>query len=286
MNLLRKYAIFCSLIISILGATNLNAKQLDKLVSFADQQFELGNYKLAAMEYNRAIFFGDDRQDLLYLKIAESYFHLQNYPLSLAFFDKSYYASSADSIQSEAILGKSFCFILKDQYMLALAELMNLKDSLPVNQEIKASFYTGLAYFGTTDYPKAEAAFSSCLTTMNKKADVGLINQEFETISKSRKRYNPTTAWFLSLIIPGSGQLYSGEIKEAANSMVLLGGLIYITIRLSVNYSFFEAAITVLPWFQRYYIGGANRAERYAEETYQHKRYNAYLRILQQIDND
>lgn len=286
MNSLQKLGIYCFLIFSLLFAIRSNAQKLDEVVSFADQQFGLGNFKLAATEYNRAAFSGAKGQGLIYLKIAKSYFNLNDYPLSITFFDKSYFASSSDSIQSEAILGKAFCYIVQNQHMQALSELLNLKDSLSADQKITASFYEGIIYFGLDDYQRAEASFSRCLEEMDKKAKIVLIEEEFDAIRKWRKRYNPKTAWFLSLFLPGSGQLYAGEAKEAANSMALLGGLAYITVKLSVKYTFFEAAITVLPWFQRYYLGGANKAEKYAEEAFLHERYNSYRNILSRLEDD
>ncbi|VAW20191.1 hypothetical protein MNBD_BACTEROID01-326 [hydrothermal vent metagenome] len=286
MDLLRRLAIFCCLAISIVSAKQSSAQHLDEVISFAGRQFELGNYQLSAKEYNRAVFFGAGNQDMIYIKIAQCYFNTKDYALSNTFFDKSYFASSSDSIKAEAVLGKAFNNILQGRYMPALTELMNLDTMLCPAQDIKANFYAGIAYFGMNENQQAAESFKACLKYMGQEEKMALMEDEFDAIRKWGERYNPKTAWVLSLIIPGSGQLYAGEVKEAANSMILTGGLLYLSILLSRRYSFFEAVLTVLPWFQRYYLGGAGKAEKYANEAFLRERYNSYRNILNLMEDE
>jgi len=47
-----------------------------------------------------------------------------------------------------------------------------------------------------------------------------------------------------------------------------------------------QAMVAVLPWFQRYYIGGANKAERLALERQKVERNNSYLSIMKFLETE
>lgn len=286
MNWFKKPVVLFLVIISFLSVQSTYCQSLDEIVDFSDKQFADGHFDLAANEYNRALFFGYPAQDQLCLKIAECYFNQNKLEQSARFYDRAYFSTNSDSIKTEAILGKSFSLILEKKFMLALSELINIDSAKIVHQNIKLNFLKGITYFGLNQDDQAEDAFKKCMEGLSQKNDLSNIETEFNRIKRSEKRFNPQTAYILSLFLPGAGQLYSGEYKEAANSAVLLGGLIYVTISMAGKYSFIEAIITILPWFQRYYIGGANKAERLALEKQQVKRNDSYQSILKRLETE
>jgi tetratricopeptide (TPR) repeat protein len=255
-------------------------QSLSEIVDFADQQYKSENFEIAASEYNRAIFFGNSNQDRLFLKIANCYFNLKDFEQSIVFYDKAYFVTQSDSIKNEAILGKSFSLIAENEWMLSLSELMNIDITKYHHQKVKMNFLQGIAYFGLHEDKLAEASFKNCIEDLSPNTETALIEKEFALIMKNEKRFNPKTAWLLSLIVPGSGQLYSKEYKEAANSAILLGGLFYLTVSFATRFSYLEAIVVMLPWFQRYYTGGANKAEKLAKDQQLVMRNNSYLSIL------
>lgn len=285
MNWLAKPAILFLGIINFLVVQSSFCQNLDEIVSFSDQQYEKGNFELAANEYNRALFFGYHEQDRLCLKIANCYFNQNNLEQSAIFYDRAYFSSGSDSIKTEAVLGKSFSLILEKNFVLALSELMNIDSTSIADQNSRLNFLKGIAYFGLNENDLAEEAFKKCVAGFSDRSALLAFEKEFVDLKKSEKRFNPQTAWLMSLFVPGTGQLYSGEYKEAANSAALLGGLIYLTISFATKYSFVEAIVVVLPWFQRYYIGGANKAERLALEKQKSKRNDSYQAIMRRIDS-
>ncbi len=283
MNWLTKPGLTFLAIINFVFIHSSFCQNLDEIVRFSNLQFDKGNFELAANEYNRALFFGYQPQDQLCLKIAKCYLNQNNLEQSAIFFDRAFYSSTSDSIKTEAILGKSFSLILGKDFMYALSELINIDSINSDEQSSRLNFLKGIAYFGLNEDSLAESSFKKCLTELSVK-NYFAIENEFIRLRKIDKRYNPKTAWFLSLIIPGAGQLYSGEIKDAINSATLLGGLIYLTVSFAAKYSIVEAMFIILPWFQRYYIGGANKAERLTLEKQKIKRNRHYKTILQQIE--
>ena len=286
MNWFKKPVRLFLVIINFFFLQSSYGQNLDEIVEFSDQQFAKGNFELAANEYNRALFFGYQAQDQLYLKIANCYFNQNQLEQCSGFYDRAYFSSSSDSIKTEAILGKSFSLILDKNYLLALSELMNIDSAKIKSQDIKFNFLKALAYFGLHQDELSDEAFKKCAKELSADISLSEIETEFDAIKKSEKRYNPHTAWLLSLFVPGTGQLYSGEYKEAANSAVLLGGLLYLTISFAGKYSVFEAIAVVLPWFQRYYMGGANKAEKLTLEKQMAKRYDSYQAIMRLIDTE
>lgn len=258
-------------------------QNLSEIVRFSDQNFAGGNYELAANEYNRALFFGCPEQDQICLKIANCYFKQHKFEQSIQFYDRAYFSSTSDSIKTEAILGKAFSLIIGKNYLMALSELMNVDSAKNSYHDVKLNFLKGIAYFGLHEDESSEKSFKKCLAKLSMEND-SVIDLEFKAIKKSEKRFNPHTAWLLSMILPGTGQFYAGEVMEGFNSSLLLGGLFFSAVLIAEEYSFFIALVTILPWYQRYYMGGANKAERLTMEKQMVKRNDSYQSILRRIE--
>jgi hypothetical protein len=286
MNWLIKRAILFLLIINTLLVQKSFGQTFDEIIKFSDHQFEKGNFELAANEYNRALFFGCPLEDQLCLKIANCYVNINKLDQSTIFFDRAYFSSNSDSLKTEAILGKSYVLILDNKFMLALAELMNIDSTSIPDQYARLHFLNGIAYFALNEDILAQESLEKCVSKWGESNDIHVFENEFAKIKHSEKRFNPRKAWIMSLILPGAGQFYSGEIKEGLNSAALLGGLLYLTVSIAMKYSFLESIAVILPWYQRYYSGGANKAERLALEKQQSKRNEYYRDILKRIELD
>jgi len=284
MNWLTKHAVISLVIINLFSIHLATSQTTYEIVVFSDQQFHNGNFELAANEYNRALFFGYRSPDELCLKIANCYINLNKPTLSAIFFDRAYFSGTTDSIKTEAILGKAFSLILDKQFMLAISELINLDSARIEDQNLRLNFLKGIAYFGLNQDQLAETSLKKCLKKSSNQSNIEAIEKEFTKIQESEKRFNPHTAWLMSLILPGSGQIYAGNYKESANSVLLLGGLVYLATTLAARYSTLEAIVIIFPWFQRYYLGWAGKAEKLTLEKQISKRNKSYQAILRQIE--
>lgn len=87
----------------------------------------------------------------------------------------------------------------------------------------------------------------------------------------------------MSMIIPGLGQLYAGDIKNGLNSLILTGGLFSLGIYSAINNGFLDASLSVIPWFQRYYQGGFNKAQIIAKAKIEKKRYQIFNQLLDEV---
>lgn len=276
-----KPSIIFTLIISLLAYQASKAQSISNIINFADKQFVAGNYENASLEYNRAYFLGYEKRDELLYKIASCYFHQSNYNMAGNFFDKAYHFASTDSIANEAILAKALCMLMNEKYVVALAELYNLNDTQINNQLYQSHLINAIANYQLKNDSASHFAFTQVLKTSNAPDSAfSILDNEFEKIYRYQKRYNPLRAYILSAIIPGSGQVISGNFRDGTNSFILVAALAGISIRIMSLYSFWDAAVAILPWAQRYYIGGMEGAEESAIKKIEAERYNSYLQII------
>jgi putative component of membrane protein insertase Oxa1/YidC/SpoIIIJ protein YidD/TM2 domain-containing membrane protein YozV len=103
------------------------------------------------------------------------------------------------------------------------------------------------------------------------------LNQDFKTfksldasnkvnnlnISKSNR--SPILSSAMSAVLPGSGQIYCGRIKEGINSFVLLGGLT------ALCFVAPEIIVLTAPALGRYYWGGVYHSYLYAKDSNNHQ---------------
>lgn len=269
------------LIISLFISSLLPAQHIRELVQLANLQFERGEYTLAAREYNRALFFDSEEPDVISLQIAHCYANLGQNGLAIDFYNKAFLLSANDSLQNEALLGSAFCYLLQEQFILAINELLNMNAQATLNQKIQYHFLKGLAHYGFADDSMAYAELAHCLALGTAPDSVTiLLADEFQKVFRYQQRYKPQRAYVMSGIVPGSGQLMSGALKDGLNSMLLIGGLYLIALNVARNYSFLDAAIALFPWVQRYYLGGMDKARGLANNKIEEKRYESYLKII------
>ncbi|MCF6240612.1 MAG: DUF5683 domain-containing protein [Bacteroidales bacterium] len=279
MNFIRKPYMLLWMICSFL-TVHLYAQNLEESLSFADKQFELKNYSLALKEYQRVLFFNDGKNlDYIYHQIAKVYFINGYYQDAARNYELAYKTARDDSLKTEFIFKKAACYMLEHKFRLAIFELMNLPDSSDIQYNNRKNFYFAVCYWGLEEFEKSKKYFLSIIPENR----VG--NREKITLlfSKKKKLYrpNPKTAKIMSMILPGSGQIYSGDIKNGLNSMVLTGGFVILGIYMNEYYTFFDAFLTAAPWFMRYYQGGYQKAEQIATQKRAIRRNKTYKAILQ-----
>lgn len=258
---------------------NVSAQSIDETIKFADNQYGELNYKLAIKEYQRALFFSNgDKIEYLYKQIANSNFNIHNYDKAAYYYELSYKTSYNDSLKNELLLKKASCYILNENYDLALLELINFSDSLDIYFENRKNFYYAVIYFGLEDFEVSKSYF---LKIFNDKQL--LEKQQIELIFDKKKNFNnpnPKFAKLISFIVPGSGQLYSGNFKNGLNSLILTSGIAVLGIYIAQYYSVFDAILSTAPWFFRYYVGGAQNSKKIALNKRAKRRDKTYKKIL------
>lgn len=264
----------------ILGcsAQSIHAQTPAETLAFARQQMAEGNEILAAKTYQRLVFFTGDRyREECYGQLAGLFFRQGDMEKSAHFFDLLYHAAHSDSLRYEAVFGKAGALLLLHEHKKCLIELFALPADLPENWARRRWLYLGAAQFGARDFDAAEAALQHLFAP----EDVVSRRQLRDLLDKARRveRKSPKTARVLSMVLPGAGQFYAGDIKNGFNSLLLNALLGYWFVSTAQGYTFFDASFTVMPWFLRYHAGGY----KHVGQILEHEKEDRQRRIFQKI---
>jgi tetratricopeptide (TPR) repeat protein len=280
--------IFCKSIIVWIVCTSFliraNGQSIDETFTLALKQYAEGNYDYASELAQRVTFFDTDYKyipgcDLL---VAKCYMQKKEYALAANFFEKAFSNNTNDSIRTECLFDKASCHLLQREYNFALTELLTIRDKpLQPNTTKKKNLFLAVTYYYLNEFELSKLnllAIDNLDSLETKKID-----QLFLQNDKLTKRYKPKTARIMSLIIPGSGQLYAGDYKNGINSFLLVAAFTYLGYTVVVNGTIADAIISILPWLQRYYYGSSQKAEIICRDKLQYERNKLIQNYLKQL---
>jgi len=273
-SIIRYLSLSVLIVFSHLTSNTLCAQNFDETINIADNQLKYGEVSLALKTYQRALFFSEGRRNLyLFTQIAEISYLKNDYETARNYYGLAYNQTENDTLKTELLFKKASCQMLNGNFQLALIELFSVNDSSDFIQK-RLDFYLGTCYFGLEDFNRALTYFESCVELSDRK--------ELSSLFSGNKLYSPSPkkARIMSMILPGLGQTYSGDLKSGLNSIVLTSGLIALAVHIGKLYSPVDAILAVMPWFQRYYTGGYAKADEIAASKRQLKRNETYTKIL------
>jgi tetratricopeptide (TPR) repeat protein len=252
-----------------------NAQNIEETIEFGNIAFAQKRYEAALAAYNRVFYFSENsvNPEILY-NIGYCYDQVNHQnQLAQQFYDLCFFVGTDDSLKTEAILSKTKSLIAEENYQLALSELYEIDDTKDTIFKNRIEFLKGFIYYQTEDFKKAEEKFLSIAQTENSAKAIKDIFKDEKKFYRPKHR----TAMFLSAFLPGLGQAYAGDYKNALNSFALNITLIGISTYVFYRYSPIDAALNAYPWLQRYYAGGYNKASEIAKAKLNLKR-NDYLK--------
>jgi tetratricopeptide (TPR) repeat protein len=267
------------IIISFLLFQKVSAQTFEETIKFADHQYISGDLSSALKTYHRALFFSESEDNLyLFAQLAHISFLKTDYATATKYYGLAYNQAENDSLRTAFLFQKAACLMLNKDYQFAIIDLLSVDDSDTIIKK-RLDFYLAICHFGLGDFENSKIYFESCIGIRHKK--------ELEELFSEKKLWTPSpkAARIFSMIIPGSGQAYSGDLKSGLNSLILTTGLIALGINIGVNYHFIDAVATVLPWYQRYYMGGIGKAEEIAISRRQARRNKSYAEVLKLVDD-
>ncbi len=262
---------------------NLYAQDIYQIKKFADEQYRLNNTNLALKEYQRVFLF-DKKHEFndIYLKIANIFDKKNDYKQAIKYYNLAWQIIPNDSIKNEIIFKKVLCQLKDENYFGALNELYEVSDSSSEYFKLKTKLYEGIALFGVGDYKSSEKSLSE-LVNQKGKDSIKII---FKSFIKFNKKFNPDRIEKMSRILPGLGQIYTGDIKNGINSLALILAISYYAALTAVNYSWFDGLLILSSWFTRYYNGGAGKARELAEQKILKQKSKVYDEIIKVIENN
>jgi hypothetical protein len=269
---LKRYSliIFSLTILQLAGA-----QSIGETLEQAHELFGMEEYDGALKLFRRIAWFGDDQVKAeVYPYIAKCYLYKGDYHQSIFFFRLSSNTTSSDSLFNEYALARALCEIILDNHGYALQELFQVNPGESEYFIRKYHFFLGVVYLRQDNIPESQLHF---LSASNNQYEYNAIIDAYNAANLNRP--NPGTARFLSVIIPGAGQLYSGDTFNAANSFILNSLLVTILIRMALKQTFIDAAMGIGPWLQRYYTGGFTNAGKIARNRKISKREGLLLEL-------
>lgn len=278
MNCLKKRLIYSVLIFSLFRSVTVRAQDVAAVFELATQMKAEGNYDAALKLFQRVNFFDNGYKSTeCLLNTADVYFMLNDYNKAAEFYEYAYFSTSNDSLRNLISLSKSAVFIYQKKFLEALQELFSVTDDVSVKRT--KDIYLITTYYGLNKFEECKQIL---FEMRNDSASQKKIARLIAKAEKVQKR-NPNTARIMSMIIPGLGQVYSGDVRDGINSFVITGAFVYLALNTAIQYSFLEAT-SVLPWFSRYYMGGYNHARIIAINRIEEKQYSIYLQLLKMIE--
>ncbi|MEM7367171.1 MAG: hypothetical protein AAF587_01150 [Bacteroidota bacterium] len=271
-------------LILLMVPLTLPAQTLQQTLAFAQEQYEAKEYEGAIKAYRRVLFFGINQAgNEVFEPLANCYLATGNAQAAHSYLDLAYANEHNDSLRNELLFKKATAFMLEGQYQYAKVELFNL-DAETGYFLRKQAFYQGIIAFQQADFDQAESYFLGMIDPSETEI-IAAIENIFQQ-NHRLKRFNPNKVRIMSAVLPGLGQLYCGEYKDAINSLLLVGGLGVLFGYTTVNLSLVDALVSIFPWYQRYFVGGYRRAYRLAEDKIIKERAGLYQELLNQMEKN
>ena len=283
-------SIACLLISITAFATSVHAETVDlQQYRYAEQLFESGDYRAARLAYKRLLFYRPDTEfkDIADYRIAQSYYYQSKMSRAEALFRKfsAVHPNSPLRFQSQLMLGQ--LHFDAGAYSLARSSLFELLHTSTEPEVVAAAHYLrGWCYIRTTDWNKAISELRqvdiSQINTVYEKKVHELADTLLEETPLPFK--SPQVAVWLSTVVPGSGQLYVGKIKESILAAVLNGTFIYLAVDAIRDRRYIDCAgISLVGW--QFYWGNRTGAQQLASEYNKHHEQTFIEALKRQAQN-
>ncbi len=256
------------------------AQDVHQTFELGVESYERGDYSQALPLFRRVLFFGKDQYRFdTYRMIASSYKELAKYEPAHKFLDLAYRNCNNDSVQKEIVFEKAVLFVLEEKFNYALIELYNVETN-SLYFTTKYEFYMGVINFKQGDYEGAHQNFKNCIAQ-----DTSVMNELYSLFEENHEvnKLNPKRAQYLSYVLPGLGQLYAGDYENAINSLLINAAFLTLYFEVAFSYSLLDGMLSILPWFNRYYLGGATKAKEIANKKIVERRNEVFAEILHLI---
>lgn len=258
------------------------AQDIHQIKKFSDEQFDKGNLHLALKEYQRVLLFNEDKEyNELYSKIASIYYRMSDFDLAIRYYDFAIRVENDDSLRFELALKKALCNFNKGNYLSALTELFDVPYFPGGYLQKKLNLYMGICYFGLNEYKNSREYFSETLDSTG----INTLDKLFLDLERFNKKFRPGKVELMSILLPGLGQIYTGEILSGLNSFVLMTGITIYALVTAANYTLLDGILVLSSWFYRYYSGGFTNASDFAIEKIENQKAKVYSEILALVEN-
>jgi hypothetical protein len=225
-------------------------------LSLADSLFTHGDFYDAATEYERCVFAhaGETLPPIVRHRLAQSYARSGEFDRARRVFD----ALPADSLEAETRYQTALGLLEHDQPAPARLELNDLL-LLDCDPELKRRASRQLAWLDASEGDMGQAGRSFRLA-----GDSALAQYAVRLSSLPQRR--PELAVLLSSLLPGTGELYAGNLKYGLLSLLVNSATATGTVYSLSKGNYMDAALLFSVFFVRFYFGSRSNARDFAED--------------------
>ncbi len=257
------------------------AQNAEQCVAIAREQMALGNNVVARQMFQRVLFFDRKTYGIeCYRELAELNLRTGNFGQSAFYFDLTYQNAKSDSAKNEALVQKAGALLLQEKYTEARREILLIQDQTEEWRKRKL-LYLGACSYGEKDFVTSEKVFLQIVGD-SANAQRAEVKKHFKKAKKINRK-KPKTAKVLSMVLPGAGQLYAGDYRNALNSFGLNALMAYWFIYTTQTFTLGDAVLSTGSWVFRYYAGGYQRAPLLTEEVKDKKLKDNFQSLLRTV---
>ena len=242
-----------ALLIVLLLASGAAAKTEQE---FGDHLYELGNFPGAVYAYEKALFTetGRAQQEELKYKLAQAYYQNKNFQKATELLN-FLAENGAPAIRQKAQFDLAGKYLKEGWFNFAALEF---QDYAHLYRNDSALYLAGWSYLKDYNYDRAARLFADMEETFPH-SNYGLAAQRLSAEARKGKNLpqkNPQAAQIMSMVLPGSGQIYAEAWQDGIISFLLNA----LTISLFLNAWQENRTGEALIWFSletAWYFGGA-----------------------------
>ncbi len=282
--MMKKYLKPVLIILIIIKSQVLLAQSIEETLNLANKVFDENKYNSAINLYERILFFDtvNHYSPYIFENLAVAYQKQSEFRKAIYYYDLAFFATQNLGLNTNQLLiNKAICSIRVKDFESAYTEALYINTSLQ-DSLIAGKQQTILLAIGSYHLEKYESSFNNFMVLCPDDACKLELLGFFKELERINKK-NPRKAKILSMIFPGLGQYYIGEWKKGINSTLLVGGLVSLLIVNSINTGFINSFLNLMPWYQRYFMGGYTKVEIMAEKKLELKRIELLDKILSRM---
>ncbi len=258
---------FCVSISNVAASPSANSV----LLTYAERLEGTQQYDAAISEFKRFMFFHPEDPEVFraYYGIGRCYRHLKEWKKSIEAYQTAMLMSPNEDIHGDISLDLIDALLEGGRFDEGLLEIERviIASGSPIAVR-KASYYKFVALVLRFQWNEAHEAYRSYLALLDDSSDrrnSPAVDSVLRMASHSPMLSEDRAVWF-STFLPGLGQLYSGDMKNAINAFGLNAALGYFTFQTVAVGGYVEGALLFSSVFLRYYQGNRYHAERLAQE--------------------
>ncbi len=267
-----------ALVISLFSVFQIFSQSVEGTLQFAEEQFEVGNYSNSVLAYERAIYFAENTTPETYFKLAEAYFFKEDVERAIRFYNNASFLEQDIEKKNDYIFKKCLAYLSINNYNQAIITLGAVNDFNNPDISLKKQYYKSVAYYLKEDYDQFQIVFNDYIMEMGLNSQIAYLKAK--EYSNKANKVKPNLAMWMSVVVPGSGQILYGNWKDGLNSMGITATLVGLYFNYIVQFSVIEGYLVVIPWLQRYHKGGYLIAKQTALDKEEYYRSKAYQEVL------